>query len=93
MDSIAAGVDSLGFDNVIALGATGHYIITHLSHCMYLCIVRLKFTATLIYKRVALYNFQNKVLAVRLENYCHVFEGQRNFETDCIRKLARSGTY
>ncbi|KAE8132445.1 hypothetical protein BDV38DRAFT_210954 [Aspergillus pseudotamarii] len=50
---------------------------------MYLCIVRLKFTATLIYKRVALYNFQNKVLAVGLENNCHVFEGQRNFETDC----------
>lgn len=52
---------------------------------MYSCIVQLKFTAILIYKRVALYNFQNKILAVGLENKCHVFEGQRNFETDCSK--------
>ena len=40
-------------------------------------------------KQVAPYsNFPTKFLAVGLENNHHVFEGQRNFETDCISSRA-----
>ncbi|PYH53890.1 uncharacterized protein BO96DRAFT_121354 [Aspergillus niger CBS 101883] len=42
-----------------------------------------KFTAALICKRVAVYNFPTKALAVGRENNCCVFQGQWSFETDC----------
>ncbi|RAK94790.1 uncharacterized protein BO80DRAFT_460293 [Aspergillus ibericus CBS 121593] len=42
------------------------------------------FPATLICKRVALYNSPARLLAVGRENNCCVFQGQWNFETDCI---------
>lgn len=42
--------------------------------------------ATIICKRIALYNSPTISLAVGRENNHHVFEGQGNFETDCRDK-------